>query len=223
MNHLILSIGLRGIIKSIFIILRCLKLSEAIHFPILLNSYSTVKLGGGKITLDCEKLNFGMIKIGIDGEAAISDMKTRSSIVTQGNLIFKGKANLGKGTRMIILPKGNFTIGKKFLVTGNSSFRVYRNVIIGDDCLFSWDILIMDYDGHRIYNIESEKINDVKNPIIIGNHVWIGCKSTIWKGAIIPNNSVIGMGAMITKELMEESCIYVNKGQIHKTNIKWER
>ena len=77
-----------------------------------------------------------MIKIGVESEAAISDRKTRSSYLIQGTLIIKVNADLGRGDQMIILPKGTLTIGDNFIITENSSFRVYRSVTIGNDCLF---------------------------------------------------------------------------------------
>jgi acetyltransferase-like isoleucine patch superfamily enzyme len=215
------NIGVRGTIKTIYFNFRYLPFRQAKHIPILLSKKTFIKVEGGRVKIDCKEIKYAMIKFGINGEAAISDSKTRSSYVLQGALIFKGNADLGRGIRMIILPKGTLVFGKNFIITGKSSFRVYRNVTIGDDCLFSWDILIMDYDGHRIFDKDNAKINDSK-PVIIGNHVWVGCRSTIWKGAIIPDNSVIGTGSLIAKELHQDSSIYVNIGQIRKENIRWE-
>lgn len=220
--HYLLNVGFRGTIKSIFFNFRYLSFRQAIHMPVLLSKRTSIKVDGGKVFIDCKEIKYAMIKIGDEGEAAISDRKTLSSYVIQGALIFKGNANLGRGIRMIILPKGTLIIGKNFYFTGNSSVRVYRSVTIGDDCLFSWDILIMDYDGHKIFDNTNVKINDAK-PVIVGNNVWIGCRSTIWKGAIIPDNSVIGTGALITKKLFQKSAVYVNTGQILKENIRWER
>lgn len=91
---------------------------------------------------------------------------------------------------------------------------------IGQDCLFSVDIIVMDYDGHRIFNEEGERINDHK-PVVVGNHVWVGARVSIWSGAIIPDNCVIANGAFISKELPFKNSIYVGNGKVVRKDISW--
>jgi acetyltransferase-like isoleucine patch superfamily enzyme len=38
-------------------------------------------------------------------------------------------------------------------------------------------------------------------PIIIGNNVWIGSNSTILPGVVIGDNSIIGAGSVVTKNV----------------------
>ena len=113
------------------------------------------------------------------------------------------------------------SIGNNFRITGRSSFRVYRSVSIGSDCLFSWDILIMDYDGHKIIQ-DGVRINDHK-PITIGNKVWVGCRSSIWDGAEIPDNVVLGNNSVIRTKLPSPNCVYVGRGVVVREDIYWER
>ena len=54
----------------------------------------------------------------------------------------------------------------------------------------SYLLLVMDTDEHPIYNKEHERINPDK-PILVGDHVWIGCKCALLKGAEIPNGFVL--------------------------------
>ena len=53
-------------------------------------------------------------------------------------------------------------------------------------------------------------INENK-PIEIGNHVWIGAKSTILKGTKIADGSVIGAGSLGTGLLSDEKSIYAGQ------------
>jgi acetyltransferase-like isoleucine patch superfamily enzyme len=41
----------------------------------------------------------------------------------------------------------------------------------------------------------------VKNKIIIGNNVWIGCNSVILPGVTISDGAVIGAGSIVTKDV----------------------
>lgn len=85
-----------------------------------------------------------------------------------------------------------------------------------------YDVLIMDTDYHEIYDEEKQLIN-IDKPISVGESVWIGCRSTILKGSIIPSNCVIAACSIISGELKKDGCIYSSNKKIIKEGICWER
>lgn len=82
----------------------------------------------------------------------------------------------------------------------------------------------MDSDFHSI----CDRNDPLKTPlnksdeINIGNDVWIGCRTTVLKGAVIPDNVVIGACCLITKELPESNAVYAGS-KILRRNIEWSR
>ena len=81
----------------------------------------------------------------------------------------------------------------------------------------------MTGDSHAIYNSSGERTN-VAHDVIIGEHVWIGYRATLLKGARIANGSVVGTGSVITKEFMRENSIIVgNPAKVVKDNIIWNK
>lgn len=77
----------------------------------------------------------------------------------------------------------------------NSYFNVnlqmmQRNgeILVGDDCAIGPDVVLRGWDGHGIDS----------RPIIIENHVWIGMRAIILKGAHIGEGCVVGAGAVVT-------------------------
>jgi len=52
--------------------------------------------------------------------------------------------------------------------------------------------------------------------------VWIGKCAKVLKGAKIHENAIIGMNAMITKDIPAKSLV-VGKDRIIKTNVNWDR
>jgi acetyltransferase-like isoleucine patch superfamily enzyme len=59
---------------------------------------------------------------------------------------------------------------------------------------------------------------------VIGNHVWIGCRSTILKGVSIPNNNIVASNSVITKTFEVENCVIGGHGAtagIIKRNVNW--
>jgi len=216
-------LGLIGLIKTVYFNFSYFSFRDAIHLPVILSSRSTIKVSNkrraeGLIITD--KKSFGLIRIGFAGDAPF-DRKVRTIIKIDGTLKFEGKAYLGRGTVIIVKKGGSFIWGNNSKTTGYSSWSVNDSISIGHNCLFSWDILFMDGDGHEIFDEDGKIINENK-PIIIGNHVWIGCRCTILKGAVIPDNSIIGAGSLVTKSLETPNSIYFGQPiKLFKNDIHW--
>ncbi len=113
-------------------------------------------------------------------------------------------------------------IGEKTSIGSMYAVCMGKNnyISIGEDCLFSTDIDIWATDSHPIYNEKGEVCNPSK-PIKIGNHVWIGKCAKILKGVSVEDNGIIGMNAMVTRDVPANSIIVGNKGRIIKTGITW--
>lgn len=165
-----------------------------------------------------------MIKIGYFNTGIVDASKERTKIRLEkgARLIFKGTCSLGVGCRINVSRNGELVFGNNFSATSRSTFYSNKKIEFGNDCLVSWDCLFMDTDSHKIFQNE-EHINQ-NAEICIGNHVWIGCRATILKGVSIANDSVIGAGAVITKDCISERCVYAgNPARIVKSDVDWSR
>ena len=97
-----------------------------------------------------------------------------------------------------------------------------NSITIGNDCMFSGKVEIWNSDTHLITDMEGNSINPSK-PISIGNHGWLGKGVKILKGVTIGHNSVIGMGSIVTKHIMDNSIAAGNPAKTIKNNVKWEK
>lgn len=96
-----------------------------------------------------------------------------------------------------------------------------RKISIGNDCLFSSEIVFRTGDSHSIVDMSGERINRAAD-ITIGDHVWIGHRVLVNKGVVIPENTVVGTGAVVTKQFDEPNTILVGvPAKVSKQNINW--
>lgn len=92
---------------------------------------------------------------------------------------------------------------------------------IGKDCLFSSDVELRTGDSHAVKNLQNERINKSKN-IMIGDYVWIGHKVIVLKGVQIENNTIVGIGSVVTKSPKKEYvAIAGNPAKIVKEKVTW--
>jgi len=122
--------------------------------------------------------------------------------------------------------KSELKIGKR---TGMNGTKIWlgngSKCFIGDDCRFSYEIIIRTTDGHTIIDNETKEIiNNQKCPCIIGNSCWIGLRSIINKNVQLPNDTIVGSGSVVTGQFDKPYTIIAgNPAKIIKEGVKHNR
>ncbi len=219
-------------------------LKTALKLPVVVSHRTFLRELHGKVELP-ENVKTAMVKIGFGDVGHYDRKRSRSIWQVSGTVSFGGKASIGHGSKLSV--RGNLKLGAGFNMTAESTIVCAKEIRFGDDCLLSWDILVMDTDEHPLYNRhetarhetrdsspvpspevsksinkENERINPDK-PIIVGNHVWIGCKCVLLKGAEVPDNTVVAAGTMVKSNFSGEyQVIGGNPPAVLKHDIRWE-
>ena len=200
-------------------------MKQAIKLPVLLSSNVYLKKMEGKVTINAP-LKSGMIKIGYGDVGIFDEKRSRTIWQVRGEVIFNGIADIGHGAKLSVYhPDAKLILGNNFQITAESSIVAVKEIEFGKDCFLSWDILIMDSDLHDIKN-ESGRIINKPKKITIGDHVWIGCRSLVLKGAAIPSNTIIGANSFVGNGSVLEgsNCSFAgNPIKCLKRNVDWEK
>lgn len=171
----------------------------------------------GKVSIDSNTI--GAVRIGFGHVGIVDNKNCRALWENGGNIVFLGEAHLGPGTK--IVNTGELRFGADFCINAATEVICYKRISFGSDVLISWDCLIMDSDLHPVFTIESDRRVNADEPIEVGDHVWIGCRSIILKGSSIPKNSIVAAGSIICKKYGNENAVYSSKGKI-RDSISWK-
>ncbi len=116
-------------------------------------------------------------------------------------------------------------IGKETTV-GGANFICGEGctITIGKDCMIAWGIEMRTTDSHAIFDLDTGlRINHGKD-IVIADHVWIGAHVIVLKGAVIPQNSIVSIRAVVASAFNEEGIILGGvPAKVIKSNVRWER
>ncbi|GAB6900706.1 acyltransferase [Kineosporia succinea] len=97
------------------------------------------------------------------------------------------------------------------------------DVIIGEDCMFSFSVEIRTTDTHAIYDIDSGNRINPDKPILIGDHVWLGKQAIVLKGASIGSGSVAGARAIVSGKVPPLSVVAGVPARVVRSNVVWTR
>lgn len=133
------------------------------------------------------------------------------------HILFNFSVYAESGTKMII--------GENFSCASvDISLRNSKEVIIGDDCMCSDNVMLLGNDGHPILDSSTGEVLNNGGKIEIGNHVWLGRKSIICKNTKISDNSIVGVGSVVTKKFDETNIAVAGiPAKIVRKNIDWKR
>lgn len=114
-------------------------------------------------------------------------------------------------------------IGKDGLMMGNVQLASTegKTIAIGDGVLFSDDICVRTGDSHSIIDADGMRLNPAAD-VALGNHVWVGNRVIILKGASIGDNSIVGSGSVVTKQFPECVAIAGNPAKVVRENVNWK-
>ena len=163
--------------------------------------------------------NFNKIEIGEKcslNNAYFSIFGDNNIIIVDDNVRFLGPCNIiMEGNSLLHIGSGCGIRGVWFVLKG-------ANIIIGKNCMFSYDITLRNHDSHRIFCSDTGKLLNPAKDIILGDHIWVGQKVTILKGVNIGDNSIIGFGSIVTKGCESGSVLAGTPARIVRNNVNWD-
>ena len=127
--------------------------------------------------------------------------------------IFGGPVHLGDYSTLIATPdrkvrltvwsdlrgEGRIVIGKYCLICPGVRISAATEIIVGESCMLAQGAFLTDADWHGVYD-RSESIGRTI-PTRIGDNVWIGDSVIVCKGVQIGENSIIGAGAVVSRDI----------------------
>ncbi len=143
----------------------------------------------------------------------------------RGRIRVYGDGSLVIGERVILIgtvvpieliahPGARITIGDETVINYGTSISAHEQVTIGDRCKIGHYVFIMDNHQHDL--LDRTKLPP-SYPIAIENGAWIGSRATILPGVRIGQNSVVGAGSVVTRDVPRDTIVAGNPAKIVKS------
>ena len=97
-------------------------------------------------------------------------------------------------------------------------------VYVGKDNMWSSSIVVRASDGHQILDRKTGRVVNTARPVIIGDNCWIGSNATLLKGVVLPDHTIVGQSAVVTRRFREPYTVIAgNPARVVRTNATWNR
>ncbi len=150
--------------------------------------------------------------------------KGKGSIVLHPGacLRIRGTVLIGDGVIIEVHPGAYLEVGHETFVNPKSRIMALESIRIGADCAVAWDVQIMDGDRHFFLDETGARAKNTA-PIHIGDHVWIGSRSLVLKGAHIEDGAVIGAGSVVSGHVASGTVVAGNPARAIREQVRWEK
>lgn len=184
--------------KTLYINCKMLPFYQAIKLPIYVYGKIVFRDLSGQILIR-GNVRSGMIKIGKNSNYVETTIP-RSIWTVRGQIIFNGSINFLQGSYVLVSKNASLEFGCGSIFCG-SNFKVmcFDNIKIGNNVWITWDVQIMDTSFHYI-SVAGEIPRKLTNSVKIGDFVWIGNRTTISRGALIPDWTIVASNSLVNKD-----------------------
>lgn len=149
-------------------------------------------------------------------------------IMISGNdhrLILKNNVRMKSGVLWLEGAGNLIEINRDTTIEGASiaALEVGSKVVIGEDCMFSDQIVIRNGDSHSIIDAGSGDRLNPQGDIIIRDHVWLGANVTVLKNVVIEENAIVGINSLVTRHVRANSIVAGSPAREVREHINWKR
>lgn len=181
--------------KTIYINFKTQKFKDAIKFPVWIYGKIRIYTLRGQIIFG-GKINTGTIIIGKNTD--LFSNRNRSLLSISGKWYCNGLFIASNGVTITI--EGTIKTGNLVSLGSGAKIRCYGYTEIGDGSGIVEECQVFDTNFHCIINHKNGTIASPLGKISIGKLNWIGNRSTIMKGTVLPDFSIVASYSLVSKD-----------------------
>ncbi|WP_118976660.1 acyltransferase [Taibaiella koreensis] len=162
----------------------------------------------------------GLLSIGLT-DTGFAHSRDLTFLNIRGQLAINGRYSFGSGCRIDIGPNGSVRIGNGGYTNVNTRFVIKHELVIGEACVISWDCQFLDDDYHEL-TYPDKRVKEY-NGIQLGDHVWVGNGTKIYKGTIIPDGCIVAADSVVRGAFTTKNALIAgNPARVIKENVSWQ-
>ena len=142
----------------------------------------------------------------------------RGWIMIGDRVRISGKPSIAFSNRLNAQPE--LCVGDGTFIGHGCHFGIAESIQIGRNCLIAGGASVRDLDGHPIDAAQRRAGEPTPpagvRPVVIEDDVWIGANAIILKGVTIGARSIVGAGAVVSRDVPPDCVVAGNPARVVK-------
>jgi acetyltransferase-like isoleucine patch superfamily enzyme len=176
--------------------------------------------GRSLVLMPLDLLRGLLVRARVDEGGALLRVAGRLRIRKRNGTLVLGRAVLlWPGVKLAVRgdrEPARLAIGRGTSIGERSEIHCGTLVTIGSGCLLAWEVTILDRDYHQLGGAGEQRA-----PVVIGDHVWIGCRSLVVRGVTIGEGAVVAAGSVVTTDVPARALVGGNPAKVLREKVTW--
>lgn len=180
--------------------------------------FSAIALKGGRVSLaPSASITVGQGRLTLNAKWDRKDPFASLLVLAEDSCLkCENSFDIYSGAKVYVNKGATLALGGGY-TNHNLNLSCFDSVTIGKGVVISENVTIRDSDDHTLVGASKP----MTQPIVIGDHVWIGMNVTILKGVTIGNGAIIAAGAVVTKDIPDNALAGGVPARVLKTEVSW--
>jgi len=187
-----------NIIKTIVINFKKFPFLTAIKFPIIIYNKVKFKSLKGEIIINAP-IERGMIKLGLNTDN-FSTSKGSALIILYGKIVFNGYMIASVDYLIDVSNNAKIVFGNCSYIGNGVKMRCETSIELDDFTRIGAESQLFDTNFHYVKDLNSGITFNKTKEIYLGKFCWIGNRTSIMKGAKLPNHTIVGSNSLVNKD-----------------------
>lgn len=187
---------------TIYFNFRFLPFKQACKLPVFIFGKWRVHCQNAKIVIN-GPIKRGMIWLGVNIAGYVVTGRASLRMKAGSKIIFNGESCISQGCQIYLDENALFHISKNVRLGDNVKIICYREIFIGERSEVTWESQVTDFNSHFIERINDGTIQNIYEPVRIGDFCWIGNRSTIMPGTVLPDRIIVTSNSLLNKNYLK--------------------
>jgi acetyltransferase-like isoleucine patch superfamily enzyme len=184
---------------TLYLNFRTLPPRIAYKLPIYVyGSVTFVRLAGSIRFEECD-VRRGMVKLGRHRDDYSNSMKAKIRIDKKSVIVFKGLCSIARGYVFRVTDGGTLEFGHKVWLGESIAIDCANSIVLEEGASVTHDCFLSDSNHHYIIDADNN-IRRSEGKIHIGRYNWIGNNTTIIKGTVTSDYTIVSQRSLLLKD-----------------------
>ena len=145
--------------------------------------------------------------IGID-HAGYRTRATTTITLLEGSVINAlGAVKICQGCSVLVGTDAKLELDDGVRLGDGAEIICKDSISLGRKVDVTWDCQITDFSSHPMRNIKTGQFHSLTKPVKIGDYCWIGNRSTIMPGTVLPERVIVAANSLLNKDYIEKGIL----------------